>query len=128
LLQGPFTHQINQGGLDFILATQILLSTTARGIAGGGDAVRANFYGPEESYPFLTEGPPTAHESIEFMSRIPIEKNTPGFARWYLPEGDSIAIVVTRVKYRDGSIKVFIPAESVVRAAGCVNWQRPWGR
>lgn len=88
---GPFFHQVNKGGTAIIMRDQQLMSTQARAIAGGGEAVRAT-PGPIPN----TWSPGTLIEFRTFTP--PLERRGAGWVYWPMPEGDMLPIIVNRVQ------------------------------
>ena len=78
MLHGPFTHQINKGGLDAIVRDQQLISTTGR-------------YG-DEAVPAVT------HEFFQ-----PLADGGNGWVYRYKPEGERLDVIITRIAHPDGS-------------------------
>lgn len=88
-----------------IIREQQLISTTARSVAGGGDAVRAvdHAFGPVRS---VGDKP-----VIEFFTRAtPTNSHPNGTVWWHMSEGSRLDIVVSRVANSDGSIDLFSAA------------------
>jgi hypothetical protein len=98
---GPFTHGINKGGFSEIIAEQKLLSTEARGVAGGGDAVRGSYNRLDKNLPG-----PQRTETIEFFTHAPPDAPNPGqgWAGWRMPAGEKLDILVTRARLKDGTV------------------------
>ena len=121
MLHGPFYHGLNKGGLEEILATQQLRASAARPIAGGAEAVRAIRVREGEQ----GIGAGTGHTTLEFYCVTPPEPNqAPGMATWYMPEGEHLSVVITRVGHDNGRIEEFHPT---VQPCGCCwDWSRPW--
>jgi hypothetical protein len=99
-MYGPFHHQLNKGGLDDILTHGRLISTTARIVAGGGEAVRA--------HNGAFTGTPGGNTIIEFYTDTPPRSGTPPWlAEWPLPEGEYLGIKVVKVYHENGKIQSF---------------------
>ena len=98
---GPYIHQINQGKLDTIQATQQLISTEPR--YGGPAAVRA----VEGS---LQPSPAGQREAIEFYTHVePSDVHaTNREAYWYRKEGEYVPIVLTRIARPGMPIEVLV--------------------
>lgn len=103
---GPYVHAINKGGLDEIIRTQQLVSTTARGIAGGGDAVRAHvgsFKAVADRLGWSRKFSQSANGStdgkyIEFTTERPPRSGMPPFsAQWPMEAGEYLKIRITGV-------------------------------
>lgn len=111
---GPFMHTLSKGGLDEIIRTGELRSSTARSVAGGGDAVRAHVGSPQ--LPWKGDVP-----AIEFMTydKPRVAKYMGGDAAyWDLPEGDYLKIKIKRVVYPDGRVSVFHDDGTVTTTGG----------
>jgi hypothetical protein len=93
---GPYTHDLNKGGLEDILREQQLISTPDW---VGVDGVRARQMELEK----LSVRRDAA---IEFWSKEPptYEHPTNGEVYWELEDGERLDILVTRVKDENGSI------------------------
>ena len=112
-LFGPFSHQINKGGLDSIIATNLLKPSEASSLAGGQFGVRAV---PGEGG-FSTWG--QGRDVIEFMTPVAPEikyginnaVSPPSWeqvqADWSVPEGEYLPIKLQRVFNPDGTIDIF---------------------
>lgn len=93
---GPFTHEINRGGLPNILAEQELISRPAR-TGFGGDAVRGRttplekIKGDKAAIEFYTDEPGDVHPTNREV-------------QWPMEEGKRLKIEVARVKAADGTI------------------------
>ncbi len=101
-VHGPFTHQINQGGLDEITESQQMLATPDR--TSGWDAVRAT------AHPLVSRigGP----ETIEFFTTAAPDgppHPTNAWVQWSTEPGGFINIILTRIAQSDGSITVLRP-------------------
>jgi hypothetical protein len=94
---GPYTHDLNKGGLDAILAQGKLIATMSR---FGFDAVRARRV-PLENLHVYREA------AIEFCASKPPSGTHPknGEVEWAMAEGETLDILVTRIKDFDGSIR-----------------------
>jgi hypothetical protein len=104
---GPFVHGLNKGGLTDILGHQRLLSTEARGVAGGAAAVRAikGLWEDLAKRNNWLHRPDPNQIYIEFMTYdSPRNDGHPAEARWDVPEGQYLPIKVLRVI--DGTGKV----------------------
>jgi RHS repeat-associated protein len=100
---GPFTHTINKGGLESIIKSGQLRSTTARISAGGGEAVRGG------SGEIVRPVEPGGKAVIEFYSSTkPYVHPTNGEVFWHMPEGEVLDIILTAVA-RPGEPIVYIP-------------------
>jgi hypothetical protein len=109
-LYGPYSHQINKGGLDKIIATDKLLSTEASYVAGGKVGVRAvpgpgGFSNTRDVIEFMTYEKPTLRMGIDNSVRPPAY--VPYQADWNIPEGDYLGIRLQRVFNVDGTIDIF---------------------
>ena len=79
---GPFSHQINKGGLDKIVEAGQLKSFAARQSFGGMEAVRAT-----PGFGSFGEKP-----VIEFYTRVKPDYLPSGDVRWCMPEDDLLDI------------------------------------
>ncbi len=95
---GPFTHDLNRGGLRDILAEQQLISTPDW---VGVDGVRARRIALEKLSVFQDA-------AIEFYTKEAPDVSHPTNleVQWTIEEGERLDILVTRVKHPDGSISV----------------------
>ena len=99
---GPFTHQINKGGLDQIVNGGQMRSSQASMISGGADAVRgrSGALRPEANNP---------NPVIEFYSADPPNEVHPTNleTKWFRPEGEMIKVYVTKIRMPDGTLYEF---------------------
>lgn len=107
-LYGPFSHQINKGGLSDIVANNRLISTPARTVAGGGEAVRAGFgeaqfLQDKTDIEFFTELKPVTKYTLDWATN----KSVPVQADWPMPEGEYLNIRLQRIFNEDGTIDIF---------------------
>jgi hypothetical protein len=95
---GPYTHDLNRGGLQDILAEQQLISTPDW---VGVDGVRARRTTLEKLSVFQDA-------AIEFYTKEAPNMSHPKNqeVQWNIDEGKRLDILVTRVKHPDGSISV----------------------
>jgi hypothetical protein len=98
---GPFVHGLNKGGLEDIRGNQRLLSSPARGIAGGANAVRA-YYGSFEKRQKNKNWHNPSKVYIEFMTFLPPYQHDPIMARWFMNEGEYLPIRITGIFYGSG--------------------------
>ena len=93
---GPFTHDLNKGGLGAILAEKQLISTPDW---QGVDGVRARRI-PLEQVSVYREA------VIEFCTKEPPTSQHPRNheVQWSIVAGERLDISITRVKYADGTI------------------------
>jgi hypothetical protein len=89
-----YYHQINKGGLPDIVANQRLISTTAKEIAGGGDAVRASIGSFSGTLP--VESPPVIEFTTDVIPRVNVGR---GWGIWDLPAGEYLGIRVINIHY-----------------------------
>ncbi len=106
-MHGPFVHGINKGGLNDIIRFQRLVSTEARGIAGGGTGVRAYEGDFQTLFRRMNSGnSPSGKQFVEFHTFHPPRSRTPpGLANWPLAEGEYLNVRISGV-FEDNGRKV----------------------